>query len=189
MATRRIRLAFEGLPTSYRRGVERAAIAAEVLADDGPVVTLLPLGSDPDGCAGFEQSLTGTIVLALLDPFDRESVRHAIAHGVACADLQAEPEDVVAAAVAAAEGRVLLPVSALDGLAGVDPHAALRVTPEERRWLAALAHGATVVRIADDFGYSERAMFRRLADLYSRLGVKNRDEAISAAHRAGLLDD
>lgn len=54
-------------------------------------------------------------------------------------------------------------------------------------WLAALASGSTVARLANETGYSERVMFRRLADLYGRLGVSGRAEAIVAAERLGLL--
>jgi len=45
------------------------------------------------------------------------------------------------------------------------------VDQEEAEWLDALARGATVVSLADDYGYSERVMFRRLRDLYERLGA------------------
>ena len=75
----------------------------------------------------------------------------------------------------------------LRSIVEADPHTAPLIGPEERDWLIALSHGTTVVRLADDFGYSERAMFRRLADLYVRLGATNRDEAVIAAQRAGLL--
>lgn len=54
--------------------------------------------------------------------------------------------------------------------------------------IRALAAGSTVAQLAADSGYSEREMFRILGDLYARLGVKNRTEAILWASRHGLLD-
>jgi DNA-binding NarL/FixJ family response regulator len=62
------------------------------------------------------------------------------------------------------------------------------VTEEEVGWLADLAAGETVARIAHETGYSERAMFRRLREVYERLGVTSRTEAIVAAERLGLFD-
>jgi DNA-binding NarL/FixJ family response regulator len=44
-----------------------------------------------------------------------------------------------------------------------------------------------VAHIADEAGYSERAMFRRLREVYERLGVTSRAEAILVAERLGLF--
>jgi DNA-binding NarL/FixJ family response regulator len=52
-----------------------------------------------------------------------------------------------------------------------------------------LASGSTVARLAAAAGFSEREMFRLLGDLYQRIGVSNRTEAILWASRHGLLDD
>jgi DNA-binding NarL/FixJ family response regulator len=62
------------------------------------------------------------------------------------------------------------------------------VTEQEVGWLGDLAAGETVARIADEAGYSERAMFRRLREVYERLGVTSRAEAIVVAERLGLFD-
>lgn len=187
MSSRRIRLVFEGLPASYRRGVERAATDAGVLSDDGRTVTLLPLGGDETRCARIDQLAADGVVVALLDPFETKTIAHAIAHRVGCADLQAEPEQVVAAVLAALDGMVLMSSESLAGMIGHHPHAGVELSEEEAEWLTALARGATVVHLADDFGYSERAMFRRLHELYTRLGVSNRTEALVTAQRLGLL--
>jgi DNA-binding NarL/FixJ family response regulator len=58
---------------------------------------------------------------------------------------------------------------------------------DEMKWLVAMAAGSTVADLAESIGYSERAMFRRLKDLYQRLGVANRTEALLWAGRHGLL--
>lgn len=187
MGTHAVRLAFDGFPTAFRRAIEAASTARGIADESAPIVTLVPLGDDPDDCERIRRLSSAGTVLALIDPLDARGLRHAIAHGVACVDLQAEPDEVVAAAAAAAHGTLALPVALLRSIVEADPHTAPLIGPEERDWLIALSHGTTVVRLADDFGYSERAMFRRLADLYVRLGATNRDEAVIAAQRAGLL--
>jgi DNA-binding NarL/FixJ family response regulator len=54
-------------------------------------------------------------------------------------------------------------------------------------WLRALAQGITVAQLAERHGYSERAMFRHLRDLYARMGAKGRTEALMLANRRGWL--
>jgi DNA-binding CsgD family transcriptional regulator len=60
---------------------------------------------------------------------------------------------------------------------------------EEQSWLRSMAGGMTVADLAESVGYSERAMFRLLRDLYRRIGVKNRTEALIWASRNSLLSD
>ncbi len=126
-------------------------------------------------------------MVALVDPFDATGVSHAFAHGAFVADHDAEPEQVVGAIAAAADGAARIPLDLLRLLAGATHHGTPEISDEEAQWLAALTSGATVVKLADDFGYSERALFRRLADLYARLGASNRAEALVAAERLGVL--
>lgn len=61
------------------------------------------------------------------------------------------------------------------------------ISEEEVQWLNSMADGLTVAELADQVGYSERAMFRSLRKLYSKLGVANRTEALLWASRRGLL--
>lgn len=58
---------------------------------------------------------------------------------------------------------------------------------DQLSWLRQLATGATVAQLAERVGYSERAMFRLLRDLYGQLGVRNRLQAIMRAREAGWL--
>jgi DNA-binding NarL/FixJ family response regulator len=59
-----------------------------------------------------------------------------------------------------------------------------------RSWggYASSPRGGTVQDLAGQAGYSERALYRLLHALYSRMGVSNRTEAILQASRRGLLD-
>lgn len=58
---------------------------------------------------------------------------------------------------------------------------------DQLSWLRQLASGVTVAQLAERVGYSERAMFRLLRDLYGQLGVRNRLQAIIRAQEAGWL--
>lgn len=187
MAAPRINLLFEGLPAAYRRGIERAAADLGVLDPEGRTVVMIPLGHDQARCDRIDQLAATGVVVALLDPVETRTIAHALGHRVGFADLQGEPEQVIAAVLAALEGSVLMSAEALASMIGQDPHAGVEISDEEADWLTDLAAGATVVRLADDYGYSERAMFRRLHDLYTRLGVTNRTEALVTAQRLGLI--
>lgn len=63
------------------------------------------------------------------------------------------------------------------------------VSTEHAMWLRSMAGGMTVADLAEEVGYSERAMFRNLKALYLRLGVKNRTEALLWASRHSVLED
>jgi DNA-binding CsgD family transcriptional regulator len=54
--------------------------------------------------------------------------------------------------------------------------------------LRLLARGVHVSEMARRQGYSERAMFRLLGELFRRMRVRNRHEAVVLAARWGLLD-
>ena len=180
-----------GVPAAYRRGLASLArergwdLAEGVVAD----VTVAPLRAAED-CATIDALLeTGTAVLALIAPFGRDEIAHAVGHGAIPADWDGDPERIIEAAAAAIHRDLLISLESVrtlmpaTGAHGHDP----AITTEEAAWLVSLSRGTTVVRLADDAGYSERAMFRRLADLYTRLGARGRTEALLAAERLGLL--
>jgi DNA-binding NarL/FixJ family response regulator len=130
-------------------------------------------------------------VVALLA--EHSALAYAQAFGVGVSGVvsqDATAEELDSALRAAAEGVAVVPAEPLRELAR---HASgafatpLEVAPWEKEWIAALAGGKTVAQLAEDAGYSERAMFRLLHDLYGRLGVANRTEAIVVATRRGWL--
>lgn len=178
---------------AYRRGLEEAFAAAghRVAAEEEvPDLALVAMRVAAD-CGRLDAWSARAPVVALVEPGDAETVAHAFHHGaVAVVEWQAETARIVEVAEAAARGDALLRAATARGLpgTGVDPHAERpHVDDEEIEWLEELARGATVVGLADDFGYSERVMFRRLHDLYARLGAANRSEALISAVRFGLL--
>jgi len=87
---------------------------------------------------------------------------------------------------------MLLPVSLGQGLVSAPPTGSERddwLTPAETAWLRALALGQAVGRIAMDSGLSERTMYRRLTEVFDRIGVAGRSEASAWAWRNGYLTD
>ena len=58
---------------------------------------------------------------------------------------------------------------------------------EELDWLRALSQGRTVASMAERSALSERVLYRRLKQLYRKLGVPNRTEAIMYARDQGWL--
>ncbi len=88
------------------------------------------------------------------------------------------------------DGHAVLPaevaaVLAASSSADVDGRTAL--SEQQLQWLRSLAAGKTVSRLADDAGYSERAMYRVLQALYQQMGVKGRMQAIMQAQALGWL--
>jgi len=53
------------------------------------------------------------------------------------------------------------------------------LTEQEKAWIHRLIAGDRVADISTNDGYSERSMYRALSDLWDRLGVRNRTEAIA----------
>lgn len=84
------------------------------------------------------------------------------------------------------EGQAVMPAAVVIALAASSP-AAATPSAQQLSWLRRLATGSTVGRLADEAGYSERAMFRLLQALYQQMGVSNRLEAIMHAKEAGWL--
>jgi DNA-binding NarL/FixJ family response regulator len=63
------------------------------------------------------------------------------------------------------------------------------LTGEELTWLRRLADGSTVEQVADDAGFSERSMYRRMAAAYRKVGAETRTEAMVRLAQLGLLRD
>jgi DNA-binding CsgD family transcriptional regulator len=61
------------------------------------------------------------------------------------------------------------------------------LSEQEKGWLQQLIAGDRVLDIATDEGYSERTMYRALGDLWDRLDVENRNEAIAVVTEKGWL--
>jgi DNA-binding NarL/FixJ family response regulator len=185
-----------GAAASYRRGLEAALTQAgfELAAPEGPVDLVLAPLVTPADCDLFDEfaGTPQTVTVALLSPADPEAFAHAFAHGAGgAAPFEAEPSEIAAVARSALDGITVVPAEVAVALArrAGDPHRHVPpLDPIELEWIVALSKGATVVEIADRHGYSERAMFRKLGDVYARLGAGGRAEALVVAGRLGLLE-
>ena len=96
-------------------------------------------------------------------------------------------EDIVIAVKAAHRALSCLPTTTARALIGALEERTPTLTKSERVWLRALAESVTVSSLARSSGYSEREMYRLLGELYRRLGVTTRTEALLRADRLGLL--
>jgi DNA-binding NarL/FixJ family response regulator len=132
-----------------------------------------------------------TTVIAVLADTSLRSQVHAIRGGaVAAVPRDAMPETLRKVFEAAVAGESLLPVEVVRALTSGQPMHEEDddiLTPEQIGWLRELAYGTTVARLADRAGYSERAMFRLLRELYRRIGARNRVEALMRAQERGWL--
>jgi DNA-binding NarL/FixJ family response regulator len=177
---------------SYRLGLasELSRAGYEVVPEHASwvVVSFTP----PEGCAILDALHgDGTPFVALLQATDAASIAHALLHGASgVARWDDDPSVITDALSRSVGGEVALDPEVARRLAleWPDPHSERpSVSPEEVGWLVQLAAGTTVARLAEEVGYSERVLFRRLHDLYTRLGANSRSEAILAAERLGLL--
>jgi DNA-binding NarL/FixJ family response regulator len=156
-------------------------------------VLLLTLGDDDEQgwamLATFHQ-YPDLRPVALLSSFTVTSAARALRAGaVHVVPRGAGPALLRQAVAEVEEGVVRLPLDVVRAAtaqlrptrAGAEP------TDEELVWLRALGHGRTVASLAEASGLSERVQYRRLKQLYRRLGVPNRTEALILGRDEGWL--
>ncbi len=144
-----------------------------------------------DQLASFASD-AGTVVVAVLPHLDIEGYTRSLslgANGVVYVDTSSTiTADVI---VAASQGEVLLPSQAAQAIARLAhrERPSTELDAVDLVLLRALSDGTTVAEIANRLHYSERTVRRYLQNLYLRLGVRNRAEAIAVGGKTGLLDD
>lgn len=130
-----------------------------------------------------------TVIALLLDASPAVYVRAVASGAITALPRDASVEMVRRVFEEVLRGFSVLPIEVVQALAA--PHEAAGDSPQltqvELAWLRELAGGATVGQLAERSGYSERAMFRHLHELYTKLHVKNRMEALLVVHRKGWL--
>ena len=143
------------------------------------------------------------VLVALLQDSGVAGYLEALRAGASAAvPWEAEPELIVKVLRVALEGYSLLPLPVTRALmtatmtatttatmmaTGPSSREVPALTSQDLKRLQLLAEGGTVVDLARQVGYSEREMFRLLHDLYHRMGVDNRSEALVRAAQWGLL--
>lgn len=154
-----------------------------VLGVDGP--------EDIEGMRAFREEHPHTPVVAVSAESGLSTFARLIRVGAVAVVTESESaEDVWHAIADALGGHVFVTIELVQGMAGLVPdtdEVGRWLSDEEVGWLRAMAAGATVLELADDVGYSERAMFRRLKEMYKRIDVDNRTEALLWASQRGVL--
>jgi DNA-binding NarL/FixJ family response regulator len=207
-----VRVAVKDPLPVFRRGVVATLSRAGFTADEPEdlvawvdtqprtIVVLTVLDADDwDLLEELSQARHRVLVLAVLEDTSTETyVRALTAGAVSAMPRDATPALVLDTFCAAIRGTSLVPVEVIRSLLppsaagplpaedrpGADPPS---LSGTERRWLRELSTGMTVGRLAQQEHYSERVMFRLLRELYDRLGVRNRTEALMYAQERGLL--
>ncbi|SCG40260.1 helix-turn-helix domain-containing protein [Micromonospora coxensis] len=132
-----------------------------------------------------------SVIVALLRSSEARDYQAALTSGAraACA-WDTSPQDLAMVVTAAVAGRTVLPTGIVERLVGLMQEAPPEptVSAEDLRWLQLLARGGSVTELSTIAGYSPREVFRRLRQLYQRMGVSNRQQAIALAGTWGLVD-
>lgn len=190
-------LTTSGLAAPYVESISSRLISRELVADDPDAVGVrlihLVLCDSDDRWSELRVSALDreSVTVAVLPELDVEGYTKALTlavDGVVYADTSSMiTTDVIVAAV---QGEVLLPSQAAHSMARLAHREkpANTLDDRDRQLLQMLTEGATIATVADRLHYSERTVRRHLQNLYLRLGVSNRAEAITAAVRLGLVD-
>jgi DNA-binding NarL/FixJ family response regulator len=157
-------------------------------------VVVLTVRAEADWAVLTEAAGVGSTAASLVVLLDEESTAaglRAVRAGARSVLARHVSAEVLRRTVSAViDGQAVFPalvVAALVAGVGIDAGSARVLSAERLGWLRALAAGSTVAQLADQAGYSERAMFRLLRALYRDMGVGGRVEALMRARDEGWL--
>jgi DNA-binding NarL/FixJ family response regulator len=175
-----------------------AAAAVALAAGTGPDLVVLDLGPDSVAATRLIVRAGPARVLALAADLDRPVARQTLLAGASGFLLKdADPEVLVTAVRAVARGGAWLdaelasdllreyvsrPTVAATGLAGPD-----RLTPREREVLALIAQGLDNAEVAGILFVAESTVKTHLGRILTKLGLRDRAQAVVAAYRSGLV--
>ena len=177
---------------------EEAVSAISELSPDVVLMDLRMPRHDPQGGIRAIRQVTdlhpGVKVLALTESDDEADVRAAALAGAVGYIVKSVKAAVIAEAVRAAHaGQGWLDPSVTAYLlhdyrrASQESPARPALTETELRILRLVAAGQTTVEIAEELFVAEKTVKNHLANVYRKLGVKNRSHAVSEGYRQGLL--
>ena len=159
-------------------------------ASDGGIVILEVGGRDElELVAELRRGAPHAHIIAIVAKSPNGLIREALGAGATSSiPLGNDIESIVIALRAAQVQLAVLPEAVGRALADAPvPDSTLVLEPAQKRWLEQLAAGVTVDQIASEAGYSPRAMYRLLNDVYAKLGVEGRVAALVVAARHGLI--
>jgi DNA-binding NarL/FixJ family response regulator len=176
--------------------------AVSAIAELSPDVVLMDLRMprhDPQGGVRAIRQITDDYphvkVLALTESDDETDVRAAALAGAAGYIVKSVKAAKIAEAVRAAHaGQGWLDPSVTTYLlhdyrrASQESQARPALTETELRVLQLVAAGQTTVEIAEELFVAEKTVKNHLANIFRKLGVKNRSHAVSEGYRQGLLN-
>jgi DNA-binding NarL/FixJ family response regulator len=179
-------LSGEGFAHAQANGVE------ETVAEPGRKALLITIRSDSEWetVNRHRHNCPSLVVVALLIDASPAGYRDAFRAGACSAVAFDAPVDTIVAVLRAAlDQHVLLPIELAQALAvGDNGDTQDWVTDTEAQWLRHLKTGMTIATLSEKVGYSERSLYRLLHDMYGRMQVSNRTEAIAKAARLGIID-
>ena len=128
-----------------------------------------------------------TIVLSGVD--DPKVVRSAFTHGaVAFIHKHVDPRDLPSAVRQAMNGTVAQPIFGETDEPEITPAKDVGLSERERAILGALGEGMSNKQIAGGMWLAEQTVKFHLTNIYRKLDVSTRTEAVNAAYRRGLLE-
>lgn len=159
-------------------------------------IVFLTLASEPDWqrLDALRMLDDRLLIVAVMDVMEETScVRALTAGAVSILPRDVAEQAVVQTVESLARGESVIPLAVLRALAGQlprpgdEPRSETAPSSNELEWLRQLAQGATVRQLAYNTGYSERMMFRILRNLYRRMNVDSRTEALFLARDRGWI--
>ena len=174
--------------------VDNGATAVERVRNESIDVVLMDVNLG-DGINGIEatrlikKDSPDTRVLILTMFTDPGTVAEAVKAGAdGYLSKGSSRESVVRAIRNVAEGRSVLDPNVTDGIfgriGGRDPHA---LTDRELTVLQQLTHGNSTREVAEHIHVSEETVKTYLKQIFRKLGVRDRTEAVAEAFRRGLV--
>lgn len=171
--------------------------ALELLSGSQPTVVVLdcqlPDSDGPTVAKAIQQRMPAIRILALSAYDDLHYIRGLLGAGALGYLLKNEaPETIVAAVQAVAAGRSYFGATVAAQFAQLARSDDLRLeapTAREQEVLQQLAKGLTNAQIAHVLGIAERTVRFHIENLFSRLQVDNRVEAVMKAMRLGWIEE
>ncbi|HET8653581.1 MAG TPA: response regulator transcription factor [Gaiellaceae bacterium] len=175
--------------------VGEATVGSQVLPlvrQLNPDVVLLDVHMpEMDGlrCLDLLQKRHPDVSVVMLSGHDEpETVQAALSRGAkSFVSKKVDPRDLPSALRFAAQGGVYQPIVGAANGAGGDETSTSVLTPSEQRVLEALAQGLSNKEIAQQLWLTPQTVKFHLTNIYRRLGVANRTEALRHAYQHRLV--